>query len=96
MVRRQPNGTHLEEVTLLSYEKSSNTEDFVHNMKGYLHADEWEGGAWLTTAVWQDSRVVRRNESHRRENLVWLRSSRWTRKCLCGRACIRLSDLSTG
>lgn len=44
-----PNGTHLEEIPLLLYEKSSNTEDFVHCMNGYQHADEWEGGAWLTT-----------------------------------------------
>jgi hypothetical protein len=44
-----PDGTHLKEITLLSYEKSSNTEEFIHTMKGYLHADEWEGGAWLTT-----------------------------------------------
>jgi hypothetical protein len=44
------NGSHLEEVPLLLYEKSSNTEEFIRNMRGYQHADEWEGGAWLTTA----------------------------------------------
>ncbi|NLF51988.1 MAG: hypothetical protein GX577_12695 [Leptolinea sp.] len=44
-----PNGTHLEEVPLLLYEKSSNTEEFVNCMDGYQHADEWEGGAWLST-----------------------------------------------
>ena len=42
-------GTHLQEVPLLQYEKSSNTEEFVRCMQGYMHADEWEGGAWLTT-----------------------------------------------
>jgi hypothetical protein len=45
-----PNGTHLEEVPLLLYEKSSNTEEFTRCMTGYQHADEWEGGAWLTTS----------------------------------------------
>lgn len=42
-------GTHLREVPLIQYEKSSNKEDFVRCMNGYQHADEWEGGAWLTT-----------------------------------------------
>jgi hypothetical protein len=42
-------GTHLPEVPLIQYEKSSNTEEFVRCMQGYQHADEWEGGAWLTT-----------------------------------------------
>jgi hypothetical protein len=42
-------GSHLQEVPLLEYEKSSNTEEFVRCMQGYMHADEWEGGAWLTT-----------------------------------------------
>ncbi len=45
-----PDGTHLEEVPLLLYEKSSNTEDYTRCMRNYQHADEWEGGAWITTA----------------------------------------------
>ncbi len=44
------NGTHLQEVPLLLYEKSSNTEEYTRCMRGYQHADEWEGGAWITTA----------------------------------------------
>jgi hypothetical protein len=45
-----PNETHLDEVPLLLYEKSSNTEEITRCMQGYQHPDEWEGGAWLTTA----------------------------------------------
>jgi hypothetical protein len=44
------NGTHLAETPLLLYEKSTNTSDIVHALNGYQHADEWEGGAWLTTS----------------------------------------------
>ncbi len=44
-------GMHLEETTLLLYEKSTNTESIECSMTGYQHADEWEGGAWLTTAT---------------------------------------------
>ena len=43
-------GTHLAETTLLLYESSMNTGDIERNMNGYQHPDEWEGGAWLTTA----------------------------------------------
>jgi len=42
-------GTHLVETTLLLYENAYNSSDFVRNMDGYQHADEWEGGAWMTT-----------------------------------------------
>jgi hypothetical protein len=42
-------GTHLEAVTLLLYENSYTTEEIVRSLNGYQHADEWEGGAWLTT-----------------------------------------------
>ncbi len=42
-------GSHLQEVALIQYEKSSNTEEFTRCMQGYMHADEWEGGAWITT-----------------------------------------------
>ncbi len=45
-----PTGTHLEETVLLLYENAYNSEEIVRNMVGYQHADEWEGGAWLTTA----------------------------------------------
>ncbi len=44
-----PNGTHLGEVPLLLYENAYNTEEYVRCLDGYQHADEWEGGAWLTT-----------------------------------------------
>jgi hypothetical protein len=44
-----PSGTHLEETTLLLYETVYNTPDFVRCLNGYQHADEWEGGAWMTT-----------------------------------------------
>jgi hypothetical protein len=44
-----PSGTHLDETTLLLYENAYNTSDFVRCMNGYQHADEWEGGAWMTT-----------------------------------------------
>lgn len=42
-------GSHLSEVPLLLYENAYNTEAFEHGLVGYSHADEWEGGAWLTT-----------------------------------------------
>jgi len=44
------NGARLEVTPLLQYESAYNTEDFVRCLNGYSHADEWEGGAWLTTA----------------------------------------------
>ncbi len=43
-------GTHLPEMTLLLYENAYNTENIERAMNGYQHPDEWEGGAWLTTA----------------------------------------------
>jgi len=43
-------GTHLSEVTLLLYESSLNTESIERCLRGYQHADEWEGGVWITTA----------------------------------------------
>ncbi|MBN2392423.1 MAG: hypothetical protein JXR84_16960 [Anaerolineae bacterium] len=43
-------GTHLPETTLLLYENAYNTENIERAMNGYQHPDEWEGGAWLTTA----------------------------------------------
>ena len=42
--------TRLEEITLLAYAKSDETEDIERCLDGYQHADEWGGGAWLTTA----------------------------------------------
>jgi hypothetical protein len=44
-----PAGTRLEEVTLLRYESADSTPDIERCLDGYQHADEWEGGAWLTT-----------------------------------------------
>jgi len=40
----------LEEITLLAYATSESTEDIERCLDGYQHADEWSGGAWLTTA----------------------------------------------
>ena len=45
-----PSGTHLSEIPLLLYENAYNSDQLVHALNGYQHADEWEGGAWLTTA----------------------------------------------
>lgn len=45
-----PAGTHLAETTLLLYESAYNTERIERALNGYQHPDEWEGGAWLTTA----------------------------------------------
>lgn len=42
-------GTRLSEITLLLYEFSDRTEKIERTMSGYQHADEWEGGAWITT-----------------------------------------------
>ena len=42
-------GTHLAATTLLLYESSYNTEEITRCLQGYQHADEWEGGAWITT-----------------------------------------------
>jgi hypothetical protein len=44
-------GTHLAETTLLLYEDTQVNGDIVRNaLEGHQHPDEWEGGAWLTTA----------------------------------------------
>ncbi len=40
---------HLEEAVLLQYADSMSSEDFSRALNGYSHADEWEGGAWLST-----------------------------------------------
>lgn len=45
-----PAGTQLAETPLLLYENAYNTEEIERAMAGYQHPDEWEGGAWLTTA----------------------------------------------
>jgi hypothetical protein len=42
-------GTHLQETTLLLYDKSTNTNNIERSLNGYQHPDEWEGGAWITT-----------------------------------------------
>ena len=44
-----PDGTHLEEVTLLHYQSSERGDGIEHTLNGYQHPDEWEGGAWLLT-----------------------------------------------
>ena len=45
-----PDSTHLEALPLLLYENSYNTLEIVNSLNGYQHPDEWEGGAWITTA----------------------------------------------
>ena len=41
----------LDATTLLLYESSEQNESVTENaMAGYQHPDEWEGGAWVTTA----------------------------------------------
>lgn len=42
-------GAQLEAVELLHYASSAETETFDQAVIGYQHADEWEGGAWITT-----------------------------------------------
>ena len=42
-------GTRLQEKALLLYENADSTEEITRCMNGYQHADEWEGGAWITT-----------------------------------------------
>lgn len=44
-----PSGSCLQETTLLLYENAYNTDEIVRAMDGYQHADEWEGGVWLTS-----------------------------------------------
>jgi hypothetical protein len=46
-------GTRLAETTLLLYDDTQVNGDIVkgaHTLDGHQHPDEWEGGAWLTTA----------------------------------------------
>ncbi len=46
-------GTHLSETTLLLYDDTQINGDVVqgaHTLAEHQHPDEWEGGAWLTTA----------------------------------------------
>ncbi len=46
-------GTHLSEAVLLLYEDTQDNGDVVqgaNTLTGHQHPDEWEGGAWLTTA----------------------------------------------
>jgi len=44
-----PSNARLQDSTLLLYENVYNTDEIVRTLNGYQHADEWEGGAWLTT-----------------------------------------------
>lgn len=44
-----PDGTRLDEMPLLLYESAYNTMEIERSLNGYQHADEWEGGAWITT-----------------------------------------------
>lgn len=40
-------GTRLEEIVLLRYASSRDTDHIESCLQGYQHPDEWEGGAWL-------------------------------------------------
>jgi len=41
---------HLSEIPLLRYRTSEETSEILDTLQGYQHPDEWEGGAFLTTA----------------------------------------------
>ena len=43
-------GTTLDAIPLLLYGDSATTPNIERNLNGYQHADEWEGGAWITTS----------------------------------------------
>ena len=43
-------GERLDEIVLLQYARSDETDVIEHCLDGYQHGDEWEGGAWITTA----------------------------------------------
>jgi len=43
-----PSGSRLDEVALLEYAKSDETDRIERCIDGYQHPDEWSGGAWLT------------------------------------------------
>lgn len=45
-----PPGTRLPELVLLQYASSRETERIEHALDYYQHPDEWNGGAWITTA----------------------------------------------
>jgi hypothetical protein len=42
-------GAHLPDRTLLLYSNTRGDDTTDFRLNGYQHADEWEGGAWLTT-----------------------------------------------
>ena len=42
-------GTHLTESVLLLYGDVASLDPPERSLTGYQHADEWEGGAWITT-----------------------------------------------
>ncbi len=46
----EPPQTRLSEVVLLQYSSSRHTDRIEKCLEGYQHADEWSGGAWVTTA----------------------------------------------
>ena len=43
-------GMRLAETTLLLYQDSHTTDALERSLNGYRHPDQWEGGAWITTA----------------------------------------------
>ena len=49
------NGARLDELPLLLYENAYNSLEIVRSLNGYQHPDEWEGGAWISTASGQQA-----------------------------------------
>jgi hypothetical protein len=45
----EPAGSRLDEIPLLQYATSEETDVIERCLEGYQHGDEWEGGAWITT-----------------------------------------------
>lgn len=45
------NGTRLSEITLLQYSNSQEDNNITQAINNYQHADQWEGGAWITTST---------------------------------------------
>ncbi|MDD9301014.1 MAG: hypothetical protein HUK40_01205 [Desulfobacter sp.] len=43
-----PNGTRLEEKTLLLYQRSKTCSQIKRALTGYQYADDWAGGAWIS------------------------------------------------
>ncbi len=65
-----PSGSRLSEKVLLLYAKSDETDLIERCLNGYQHADEWEGGAWITTPNGRSGRALCGHQGHGSEILV--------------------------